>query len=959
MYNIVTSKLDDKYYTKYKYLFNYSSLKFNLINTYLLYNFIYTDNNKVCNYSFNNFDYNEYYNNIFVNKNKFIFYKKNKFNIYYENYIIDKFSNNNTTLLIKNTGFIERNYTLLKQKKNIERLNIYNEDVSETHKQIANSLRTKNPLIDDSIFKRQLDYSSRSYNIYKEFLINLKNNEKIDSIPTQKYKLITCTYGYMNCLSLSASYKMTLQIPHLISTISMSLKLIEKNGTLLLFWSIVNINIPIIKKLLSLLSYGFKTIDIIDNDINQNLLIGVPEYYIKCSGYKDNISNELITILLDSSIKNLKYLYKSCDVLDYYEDYTIKNPNNSLFYNKNKEEFNNYNIKKTKKQSSTRKSSTRKSSTRKSSTRKSSTRKSSTRKSAKSTKSKKPTKPIYYIEDINIPELDKIMKDKKLMFKVDSLANKLETIFVGYFEMVNNLIVNSIAKDKKGNMYVKKEAIIKKDITNLSRLITMFEHNKLPYNKHALKVLLDKKDEMVSHFYSLDNPINIKLIQYDDKTSKYLNIYALNNFVSYDYLQKPHDLDILNDYYNRINLSLQVKNKLLEDTNKNIIQNKKYITYINYDFSINLSEYLNNKYKNSSIKINTTFLKIWEILSQFNLIPPTIEKKSLKIVYLDEFSGQIIMCVNHWLKTKCNRFKLDNYEWLANSFNPLNYKNKSKLNTNLYNTTLHTKLIKDNYTKWLWGDDNTGNLNNIENIKSIVNSIKHKWGTNDNSNNNTDLDLIISDGSLDFDPTINTLNNQKIELSKVISIIASSSIGSSCCSKHFIPSKTDDKLISNENDTTIDSTNFFIGYLYLYYIMFDSLSLYKPTSSNSNNHEFYVIGKKFKGITKHELKNLYNILDYYVFNSAIIEKEKIPITFVYQIDNFLKDMSNLNILSIEKENLLLTCYKNLYNKEQEGDIKTYKKYNKTLKCDNFLNKKKSETIDIPKYKEWIKIFNFE
>ena len=62
----------------------------------------------------------------------------------------------------------------------------------------------------------------------------------------------------MNCLSLSASYKMTLQIPHLISTIAMSLKLIEKNGTLLLFWSIVNINIPIIKKLLSLLSYDLK-----------------------------------------------------------------------------------------------------------------------------------------------------------------------------------------------------------------------------------------------------------------------------------------------------------------------------------------------------------------------------------------------------------------------------------------------------------------------------------------------------------------------------------------------------------------------------------------------------------------------------------------------------------------------------------------------------------------------------
>ena len=119
----------------------------------------------------------------------------------------------------------------------------------------------------------------------------------------------------------------------------------------------------------------------------------------------------------------------------------------------------------------------------------------------------------------------------------------------------------------------------------------------------------------------------------------------------------------------------------------------------------------------------------------------------------------------------------------------------------------------------------------------------------------------------------------------------------SFCSRNALELlKTNDNLINNENDTTIDSTNFFIGYLYLYYIMFDSLSLYKPTSSNSNNREFYVIGKKFKGINSKELKNLYTILDYYVFNSAIIEKEKIPITFVYQIDNFLKYISKYYVI---------------------------------------------------------------
>ena len=80
-------------------------------------------------------------------------------------------------------------------------------------------------------------------------------------------------------------------------------------------------------------------------------------------------------------------------------------------------------------------------------------------------------KPIYYIEDINIPELDKIMKDSHLQFEVTQLMNKLESIFIGYFKMVNNLILNAITKDKNGNLVVKKEAILQKDITNLTKLI--------------------------------------------------------------------------------------------------------------------------------------------------------------------------------------------------------------------------------------------------------------------------------------------------------------------------------------------------------------------------------------------------------------------------------------------------------------------------------------------------------
>ena len=70
-----------------------------------------------------------------------------------------------------------------------------------------------------------------------------------------------------------------------------------------------------------------------------------------------------------------------------------------------------------------------------------------------------------------------------------------------------------------------------------------------------------------------------------------------------------------------------------------------------------------------------------------------------------------------------------------------------------------------------------------------------------------------------------------------------------------------------------------------------------------------------------------------------------------QIKNFLESMSNINIITIEKENLLLTCYKNV----EENN----KKVNSVLKCNNFFDKDKIDGITIPKYKEWIKIYDFQ
>ena len=958
-YNFNKIKLNDKYKNKYKYLFNYSYSKFNLINNNILYNFIF-NGKKICNIDFK-YSHNE---QIYSNIIQAINYKHFKTSFNYQYLIVNKYYKKDTNnLLISNFKSIINNIYDTNKNNNIDTILYFDKNL--------NSYNNKNDYEFVQSQIKYLEYQQKkingkffftlTLNIYKIFLNNLKNNIENNNIliPKKKYDIISCHIGYINSLGLTASYKMSLEIANIISTIGMSLKLLEKDGTLLLFWTLINVNIPIIKKILSLLSYGFKNIEIIDNDINQNLLIGVPEYYINCSGYKDNISNDLINKLLDSAIESIEYNYAICDVLDYYEDYTEKHPNHSLFYNKSDEEH------KLKKNKLTKKNSSQSSTSLLSSSLSSS---SLTRKSTSHNKST--IKPIYYIEDINIPELDKIMKDSHLQFKVSVLANKLEGIFIGYFEMVNNLILNAITKDRNGNLKVKKEAILQKDITNLTKLIAMFEHNKLPYNKHALKVLLKKKDEIIDHFYSLDTPVNQKLIHYTDRMSKMLSKSALSHFKSSKTIKKRYDFDNLNDYYAKIKIAHQVKNKLLEDVNfeKYLKKTPKSLQHTIDEFSSGLSDYINNKeltnnkFDKLPIKINNSFLKLWEILDTFKLISHNANK--FKVLHLCEAPGQMIVCTRYWVEQNCEKLSanMNNYDWMANSLNPYNYDTRTKYSKKFGNVfSDNYGLIKDNYDKWLWGSDNTGDITNVNNIKSIMNTVKKQWleensgNSNSNSSNSNKLDLIISDGSISLN--MNSLYIQKLDLAQLLTVISCSSIDGNCCVKHYIPYKNIND-VGNSSDsihTTVESSSFFIGYLYMYYSVFDSISLYKPNTSNPNNGEFYVIGKGFKGIEEEQLKNLMSILSQFTLNSCIIEKEHIPETFISQINNFLESMSNINILAIEKQNLLLTCYKNLGEDELENK---YEETNKILKCNNFLDEKKIDNMIIPKYKEWIKTFNF-
>ena len=221
--------------------------------------------------------------------------------------------------------------------------------------------------------------------------------------------------------------------------------------------------------------------------------------------------------------------------------------------------------------------------------------------------------------------------------------------------------------------------------------------------------------------------------------------------------------------------------------------------------------------------------------------------------------------------------------------------------------------------------------------------IKEKWNSNDGK-----VNLIVGDGG------IGTGNNllllQKLDLAQVITVIACSSKGGSCCIKHFSPYIKFDR-------SSVNASGFFISFLYLYYITFEEVNLFKPYTSNPDSGEFYVIGKKFKGIETEQLDRLFNILDNFKVNDAIIEEDKIPESFLLQVNSFLEKLSNLNNLANEKQNLLLTCYKE--TKHNKHPLNYDKNLNKILNCESFLNSDELKKIQEPRYKEWIRKYKFD
>tara|TARA_B100001094_G_scaffold332777_1_gene406440 strand:+ start:3422 stop:4477 length:1056 start_codon:yes stop_codon:yes gene_type:complete len=200
----------------------------------------------------------------------------------------------------------------------------------------------------------------------------------------------------------------------------------------------------------------------------------------------------------------------------------------------------------------------------------------------------------------------------------------------------------------------------------------------------------------------------------------------------------------------------------------------------------------------------------------------------------------------------------------------LQYLNSKYKNSNIYGVTLLSNdkqipywspiIMKKKNIKLLYGINNDGDLYKLSNIESIVNKIDK-------------CDLITADGGIDY--SLN-YNNQELLSYKLLYCEIYTALNLQKDNGVFII-KFFDILYYNT-----------IQLLYILYLCYEEVIIYKPDTSRFSNSEKYIICKKY---TKNDdiIKLMYNN-----FKSPNNLNIYIPLSFI-------KDIENCNKLYIKKQ----------------------------------------------------------
>jgi cap2 methyltransferase len=243
------------------------------------------------------------------------------------------------------------------------------------------------------------------------------------------------------------------------------------------------------------------------------------------------------------------------------------------------------------------------------------------------------------------------------------------------------------------------------------------------------------------------------------------------------------------------------------------------------------------------------------------------------------------------------------YDWYANS-----------LNAEHPNIKGHISALKDDYglikrykERWIWGADGTGDITNPDNIRWYGEYITRKFAGSGGVHVVTgDAGLNIGEAPLEI--------LQKLDFAQMVMVACTSSPGSCCIIKHFLPYLADfDKLSSK-------SSGFFMSFMYMYQLMFREFHMFKPLSSSPGSGEFYVVARGFLGLDQTIKDKLLDALGMFRVNQPIFEHRDIPRWFVNKVAAFINVLTQRNI---DNEVIGIAVLKCFINAPAEIDCSYY------------------------------------
>jgi hypothetical protein len=498
--------------------------------------------------------------------------------------------------------------------------------------------------------------------------------------------------------------------------------------------------------------------------------------------------------------------------------------------------------------------------------------------------------PVIDTINLTIPGIKPSQESNLIIYQLRAL----------YISQINEICYN-IKRYFKDPAKPDAEYIEKVNRFRMSAVIDYFEAYNIPYNK-SYRAYIDKFDKsIINNLYSYTKPLVVKMIKYN-KTPK------LPRLGTGTYNPGPDDEFI--NLNNLAMLSFKIKNELLGEIKGNKMP--LLVKQISDSFARGVVRYINEKYeKQMQHPVMNSFVKLWELYTMF---PWFMAKSNPKYFFIAEAPGQWIHTTKLYAKTLGKTI-----DWVANSLNP---KYSPTALKDAYG------FIKNNPEKWIWGADNTGDLFNIEN---------HRW-YRDYAHKIGPVDIITGDAGMDV---ANLFPLQKLDFAQVVMVLGCLGQGGGCVIKHFLP------FIREIPESNL-ATGFFIQLMYLYYLTFNEVYFVKPMSSSLTSGEFYVVARGYRPITDEFYEDLLTQFDKHKTNDLFMNMDDIPQTFVIQLTDFIKKLTDMIIFRDEQTNFLLTC---MLKKDAVIESKTG--------CSQFLNPDYIKTLQDEQFRNWVKEHKFQ